>query len=180
MTRSRRGGMRGRLGFGHGLRPLPHRASCNAIARGVSTLCAAVLATGSLACTVVDVSPVAPDDLGSKAVCIERNPRVRVSDFLEVLEDAFRRHGIRTRVVEPPTGMGCEYLVTYVAYRGWDFAPFMDRAEVRITRIGETIGLASYEHHGGFGFNKWRSTRSKMDPVLDELLASYADASLRD
>ncbi len=40
-------------------------------------------------------------------------------------------------------------------------------------RDGATIGTATYSHAGGFGFNKWRGTRAKMNPVLDELLSNY-------
>jgi len=37
----------------------------------------------------------------------------------------------------------------------------------------ETIASATYEHSGGLALNKWASTKSKVDPVLDELLSGF-------
>ena len=55
------------------------------------------------ACTSVRVDRVPPDVLRDmRRVCIERNPRVIVTDFLSVVQDGFRRHGIETAVYDPP------------------------------------------------------------------------------
>ncbi len=105
-------------------------------------------------------------------VCIEHNPRVRISDFRSVVEDGFKRHGIETRVVEPPAGEDCEYVLTYTALRSWDIVPYMNRAELRVRRDDSTIGTASYSHAGGLGLNKFRGTRAKMEPVIEELMAN--------
>ncbi len=125
------------------------------------------------ACTHVYVQPVRGGEPALESICIERNPKVLVSDFISVLEEGFLRHGIETRVVDRAAGEDCQYVVSYTALRSWDMAPFMNYAEVRVTREGTTIGTATYSHGGGFGFNKWRGTCAKMDPVIDELLSNY-------
>lgn len=125
------------------------------------------------ACTSVRVSSVDPRYKPIRRVCIERNPKVMVEDFVWVVEDGFRRHGIATAVHDSPVPSDCEYVLTYTALRGWDMATFLKYAELRLRNGEQTIGSATYQHRGGFGLNKWASTESKMTPVIDELLAAF-------
>jgi len=69
----------------------------------------------------------------------------------------------------------CEFFVTYTALQTWDFATYMTHAEVRLNGMWQQIAYGEFHLKGGGGLalNKWRSTRSKMDPVIDELLAAY-------
>jgi hypothetical protein len=127
------------------------------------------LALTGIACTHVYVQPVRPGTEQIEDVCIERNPKVLVSDFLTVVEEGFRRHGIETRIVSEASD-ACDYTLTYTALRSWDFVPYLNYAELRLQRGETTIGTATYSHAGGFGFNKWRGTRAKIAPVIDELL----------
>ncbi len=69
----------------------------------------------------------------------------------------------------PPS---CTYRLWYTAERGWDLAPYLDYAELRLKHDRKTIGTATYRHSGGFGLNKWASTESKMTPVIDQLVGS--------
>jgi hypothetical protein len=125
------------------------------------------------ACTTVNVHKVDAAAYPLDLVCIEENPDVRVSDFVNVLEDGFQRHGIKTLIYKTQAPEKCRYTLWYTARRGWDLAPFMNFAELRLRVGDETIALATYKHSGGFALNKWASTQSKMDPVLDELLANF-------
>jgi hypothetical protein len=67
----------------------------------------------------------------------------------------------------------CECIVSYTARRSWDFKPYLSHAEVRIERLGEQLGYATYhlEGGGGLALSKFDSTGEKMDPIIDELLA---------
>jgi hypothetical protein len=51
----------------------------------------------------------------------------------------------------------------------------MSIAELRLTKGGLEVARANYHLRGkgGLSLNKWASTKSKMDPVIDELLAQY-------
>lgn len=131
------------------------------------------------ACTTVNVRPVDAKANPIQLVCIQENPAVLVSDFVSVVEAGFQRHGIQTLVFKDKAPDQCEYRVTYTATRRWDLAPFMNYAELRLQKGDETLSLATYRHSGGFALNKWASTESKMDPVLDELLANFSTQTSR-
>jgi hypothetical protein len=124
------------------------------------------------ACTSVQVHPVSTA-APLQHVCIVNNPRVTVSDFVPVLQDAFNRHAIATSVVEQAQAGTCDVTLTYTALRSWDFRPYLSHAELRLWRAGRQIGSADYhlKGKGGLTFSKFASTREKMDPVIDSLLA---------
>jgi hypothetical protein len=134
----------------------------------------AMLFLGMTGCTSVSVRPV-PAGQTIKSVHIRENPKVAVRDFVDVLVAGFARHGISAKIVPSTAEPGNEFLVTYVAYRKWDMVPYLVDATIRIERDGELVGNAEYHLKGGGGFSlaKWNSTKSKIDPVLDELLQNY-------
>src|SRR5580700_5824757 len=82
-------------------------------------------------CTAVDVRPV-PTNQVIKAVSIVKNEKVAVDDFLDVLVAGFERHGIATKVIPEATDSANKYVVTYVAYRNWDMAPYLSNATINI------------------------------------------------
>lgn len=131
-----------------------------------------------LACTSVSVVPVDASE-GLQRVCIERNPAVAVADFLDVLRVGFMRHGIATEIVEAPTPAECEFVLRYTALRSWDITAFVSHAELHLERSGRPIAHAIYHLRGkgGYALTKYQSTREKMNPVIDELLAQYPPAS---
>jgi len=124
------------------------------------------------ACTSVTVRPVS-SATPLQHVCIVKNPKVTVSDFVPVLQDGFDRHQIATAVVDESQAGTCGVTLTYTALRSWDFKPYLSHAELRLWRAGRQIGSADYhlKGKGGLTFSKFGSTREKMDPVIDSLLA---------
>lgn len=142
----------------------------------VFAIFAAVLA----GCTSVNVQSVKDETLfdlvSLHEVCIVRNSKVLVSDFISVLQDGFDRHNIATRVVEPTQVKSCEVTLTYTALRSWDVTPYLSHAELRLRRGGKLIGSADYHLKGGGGLalTKYGSTKEKMDPVIDQLLTGKA------
>jgi hypothetical protein len=124
-------------------------------------------------CTSVNVRPVS-SGLNITDVCIEENVIVIVEDFLSVVRDGFNRHGIATKVVARPAPKECEYVLTYTALKNWDLGTYLNHAELRLERGGSIIGSAEYHlaGKGGLSLMKWQSTKTKMDPVIDELLAN--------
>lgn len=137
---------------------------------------AAILGLTLLAgCTSVEVEPV-PAAHALDHVLIRENPKVAVADFLDVLVEGFERNGVRTSVISPTAGVGSAYEVTYVAYRNWDLAPYLRDATISVYSQGRRIGHAVYHLVGGGGLSltKWRGTRTKILPVVDELLSQQA------
>jgi hypothetical protein len=123
------------------------------------------------ACTSIEVRPL-DASAPIKQVCIVENPRVEVSDFVDVMRDGFDRHGMASSVVTAEAAKTCDVTLTYTALRKWDLAPYLAHAELRLWRDGRQIGSATYHLNGGGGLSlaKWEGTRTKMDPVMDQLL----------
>jgi hypothetical protein len=125
-------------------------------------------------CTAINVKPVS-SSIKLQHVCIQENPKVIVPGFLRVLRDGFDRHGIATEVFSGARPDHCEYILTYTALRSWDVTPYLSHAELSLEKDGQEVAHAEYHLRGkgGFSLMKWQGTRSKMDPVIDELLKEY-------
>jgi len=93
------------------------------------------------ACTSVTVRPVS-SATPLQHVCIVKNPKVTVSDFVPVLQDGFDRHQIATAVVDESQAGTCGVTLTYTALRSWDFKPYLSHAELRLWRAGRQIASA--------------------------------------
>lgn len=133
-----------------------------------------VAATLLAACTSVQVQEIDPT-LQLSHVCIESNPKVIVGDFLPVVRKGFERHGITTEVYEGSKPEYCDYHMTYTALQSWDISTYMHHAELQLYQTLKPIAYAEYHLNGkgGFALTKWASVESKMDPVIDTLLAKY-------
>jgi len=124
-------------------------------------------------CTSIDVRAVDPT-LKMSHVCIQENPKVLVTDFVQVVEDGFERNGISTKIISNNATNECVYILTYTALRSWDFVPYLSHAEIRIEHAGRQIAYGEYHLNGkgGFDMTKWKGTKAKMDPVIDKMLQS--------
>lgn len=133
-----------------------------------------VLGAGLSACTSVRVKPVDPAEQVLH-VCIEQNPKVTIGDFLPILQDGFDRHAISTEVFQADRRPArCEYVLTYTALRSWDITTYLSYADLWLAKDGRRIASAHYHLRGkgGLALTKWASVKSKMDPVIDELLGA--------
>lgn len=139
-----------------------------------SLIAAALLACALLGgCTAVRVQPVSSQER-IEHVCIERNPRVTIGDFIPVMQEGFRNHGITSSVVQSPAD--CRYTSTYTARRTWDITTYLSQAQIDIQRDGRTIATAHYHLRGkgGLSLNKWAGTRTKILPVMEQLLSQVS------
>lgn len=125
-------------------------------------------------CTVVSVRPIPTEDRITN-VLIRENPKVPVSDFLDVLVEGFERHGISTKIVPESADLGNAYVVTYAAERKWDMAIYLANASISIQKEGHRIAHAEYHlrNGGGLSMMKWQNTKTKIAPVIDKLLKDY-------
>ena len=131
-----------------------------------------VASLGALSgCTTIEVRPV-DTSVEIKHVCIRQNDKVQVRDFLNVLRDGFSRHGISSKVIPAQEEAQGRYIVTYTALRSWDLTPYLSHAEIRIEKDGKQIAFGQFhlKGKGGFALTKFKGTKSKMDPVIDQLL----------
>lgn len=120
-------------------------------------------------CTSVNTLPVS-DFRHLKEVCIIKNDRVLVSDFVDVIQAHLDKHNARSRLVNEAEGRNCATQLSYTATRSWDFAPYLSYASIQIRREGKLISKGEYRHHGGLSLMKWQSTEAKIGPVLDKML----------
>lgn len=127
-------------------------------------------------CTSMNVSKIDAAKYPVKLICIEENTEVLVGDMLSFLEKSIQERNIRTTIYRGAVPAQCEYTLWYTAFRGWDFTPYMNRAELRLRQNNLTIASATYNHSGGLALNKWASTESKLAPVLEELMADFQAA----
>lgn len=133
----------------------------------------AVLAAAGIAalsgCTSIQVEPLA---VRPTNICIEQNPKVQVSDFVSVMQRGLSDRGITSQVYSQ-VPENCEYRLTYVAYRSWDFVPYLSSADLEIwDQQHRRVGAAHYHLRGkgGMSMAKWQGTQTKMAPVMDKLL----------
>ena len=137
----------------------------------VSLFCALFLISG---CTTINVKKIDRASTPITRLCIEENPKNEVADLLSFLETSFQSHGIKTEVYrQNSVPASCDYSLWYNAREGWDLGYYLNFAEIRIRRGAETVTTATYKHGGGFGFNKWQSTETKLTPLVEELLADF-------
>jgi hypothetical protein len=127
-------------------------------------------------CTAITVRP--PDSsLHLTHVLIRNNPKVIVQGFVDVMRDAFDRHGISSEVIPEDTRVQPgQFVVTYTALRSWDLAPYLSHAEIRIEESGRQVAYAEYHLRGkgGYSMMKWQGVKAKMDPVMEQLLAGVS------
>src|SRR5262249_32850000 len=130
------------------------------------------------ACTAVRVEPVDPT-MRVSHVCIEDNPSVIVAGFVQIIRDGFSRHGVSTEVFSGSPPAGCELTLTYTARQSWDFVSYLSHAELRLLKAGSQVAYAEYHLRakGGLSPMKWKSTASKMGPVVDRLLETSSRVS---
>lgn len=146
-------------------------------------ICLTAILTAS-ACTSLAVHSVDPA-LNVQHVCIRDNPQVIIDGFIGYLQEDFQRHGITTEVIGGERPRQCEYVLSYTARRSWDLTPYMSTASVSLTRNGRGIANANYrlKGKGGMSLTKYKSTETKLDGIMDELLAGYSknsDATVAD
>jgi len=133
-----------------------------------------LVATVVAACTSITVRPVeATAQLNH--VCIQENPKVWVANFIPVLRDGLSRHGISSETYDGSAPADCAFILTYTVVRSWDFAPYLSHAELSLQTGGREVGYGEFhlKGEGGLSLMKWQQTKTKMDPVIDELLAAY-------
>jgi hypothetical protein len=117
-------------------------------------------------------------------ICILENPKVIVSDVLPVIQENISKHGLRSNLYhEIPKS--CTHVLEYVAYQRWDMTTFMSEANIKLYQENKLIGSVDYKTPtglfgaGGINPAKWESTKSKLDPLLDELFKNYSSKTLK-
>ena len=110
-----------------------------------------------------------------KTVCVIENPKVVIKNFDNILINSFAKHNITAKIYPAnSTPQFCEATVNYTALRSWDFAPYMTYAQLILIKDGKQVSDATFRlrANGGLALNKWRSTQTKIDELVSQLITS--------
>jgi len=99
-----------------------------------------------------------------KHICIRENPKVVVADLVSVITDGLTRHHIAS-----------EFSLTYTARQSWDIATYPSTADIENSNQFGVIASANYRlvNKGGLSLLKWQDVKTKIAPVMDEMLKFY-------
>ncbi len=158
---------------------------------------AVILGSFASGCTSVTVKPLAAS-YNVRRICIRENPKVIIEDFVPVIADGLRRHSIESEFIAStmdkarlqnkdigkpdqyymeltPVPDACDFNLTYTARRSWDLGTYLSTADISISDKKSVIANANYHliGKGGLSLFKWQGVKTKIDPVMDELLIFY-------
>lgn len=108
-----------------------------------------------------------------RQVCIVDNPKVIIKDFNKIVERSFERYKIDAKTYKDTDNLSlCQTTLNYTATRSWDMAPYMVAAQFNLLQNGRQVSEASFRlrGNGGLAPNKWRSTETKINELVDQLL----------
>jgi len=108
-----------------------------------------------------------------KQICIINNPKVTIDGFNQSIVRSFARYNINARVYpENSKPALCETIMNYTALRTWDVVTYMSYAKFTLLKDGRIASEAEFRLRGkgGLALNKWRSTDTKIDELVDQLV----------
>lgn len=108
-----------------------------------------------------------------KQICIINNPKVTIDGFNQSIVRSFARYNINARVYpENSKPELCETVMNYTALRTWDVVTYMSYAKFTLLKDGRIASEAEFRLRGkgGLALNKWRSTDTKIDELVDQLV----------
>ncbi|MDO4231659.1 MAG: hypothetical protein Q4D19_05955 [Lautropia sp.] len=104
-------------------------------------------------------------------VCIQRNDKVSVSDFIPVLQERLADHGIKSHLLTPDDPLPCQTTLTYTAVQYQEIKKSLIYARIHLQQNGQEVSTGEYKYNGGWE-DRWKSTTYKVNPIIDRMLAS--------
>ena len=108
-----------------------------------------------------------------KQICVIKNPKVIIDGFENSIVRSFARYNIKAEIYpENAKPLFCETTMQYTALRTWDVVPYLSYARFTILKDGQFASEAEFKlkANGGLALNKWRSTDTKIDELVDQLM----------
>jgi len=133
--------------------------------RVVELLAATIVGLLASGCTSVTVKPLDASYNVSR-ICIRENPKVTIEDFVPVITDGLRRHGIDSKFIAStldkarlqdedigrpdryymeltPLPDFCDFNLTYTARRSWDLGTYLSTADIFISDKKSVVASAN-------------------------------------
>lgn len=118
-------------------------------------------------------------NLKIKKIYIKKNDKVREPNVPELIQDSLLRYGIQSEVVDDIDQKKHEYAIRYSVLRAEDMVIFVRYAEMYLIKGDEIIRSAEFNSNiegiGGLSFSKFKSTKSKINLLIDALLNESKD-----
>ncbi|WP_010116180.1 Sbal_3080 family lipoprotein [Acinetobacter sp. P8-3-8] len=108
-----------------------------------------------------------------KQICVIHNSKVTIGGFEPSIIRSFARYNINARIYpENSRPVMCETTMNYTALRSWDFVTYLTYAKFTLSQQGRIVSEAEFKlkGKGGLALNKWRSTDTKIDELVDQLV----------
>ena len=122
---------------------------------------------------VINVEPLDTKVHHIDEICIERNQKVIVTEFLPFVIKEFKKYNIKSKVYNAEVPDLCIYNLQYSANQQWDMAIYFRFASLQIYKENNLIASALYETQNGLDLSKFNSMETKLTPVIDELLKGH-------
>ncbi len=106
-------------------------------------------------------------------MCIEKNKKVIVSEFLPFVIKELKKHNINSTVYNEVVPNSCLYNLKYSANHHWDIVMYFKAASLEIYKKNSIIASALYETQNGLDMSKFHSMETKFTPIMDELLKGH-------
>lgn len=116
------------------------------------------------------------------AVCVEYDPTTPDAETVPAWQQELKAHAIDSRVFDTDVlPASCAYSVTYVADIEWEvppgeagYRPYLRDATVTLrNHNGDVLASSAYEPEGAFQMGKWATRRSKLAPVVAQLVTGF-------
>jgi hypothetical protein len=106
-------------------------------------------------------------------VCVLKNPKVLMEEFLPELQKQIQGKGFPTQEYTGARPSACSHHLEYTANWAWDMAMYLTYAEMRVYDRAGLAGKAVYDARRGSGrLDKFGRTAEKIGPLVDELFGS--------
>lgn len=106
-------------------------------------------------------------------VCVIDNPQVTVPKFNESIVKAFEKHNVQARIYPSNSKPQlCQSIMRYTALRSWDVVTYVSYVKFTLEKDGRILSEAEFrlKGKGGMALNKWRSTDTKVEELVDQLM----------
>lgn len=110
-------------------------------------------------------------------ICIEKNDRVIVDDFLPFLIKEFKKYGIKSKIYSEKIPNSCYYELQYSAHKKWDMKTYFGSASLEIYHKNKLISSVKYESQKGFDLTKYEGLEKKFTPIISKLLKGHTPPS---
>ena len=124
--------------------------------------------------TTTKVTPIKKNQLNDdQLICIETNPKVRISDFNEQIMNAFAKQNFRAKVIDKNefSIMNCNYKVTYTARRSWGAGIYVSEIQIKLWNDKNSLlGSADWKQNSSLASARFQTNQEKLDEIVQKLL----------